>query len=77
LKNLQALGVGVPLKTENEENPGETFKHLVAKAGGAASQALRGLGRNQRKSWKKKLPMLRSLKSFFFQKRTPFIVMTV
>jgi hypothetical protein len=30
--------MGVPLKIENEENPGRAFKHPVAKAGGEASQ---------------------------------------
>ena len=34
--------MGVPLKTENEENPGRACKHPVAKAGGESSEALRG-----------------------------------
>ena len=33
--------MGVPLKTENEENPGRACKHPVAKAGDEASQSLR------------------------------------
>ena len=33
--------MGVPLKTENEENPGGAYKHPVAKAGGEFSEALR------------------------------------
>jgi len=33
--------MGVPLKTENEENPGGAYKHPVAKAGGGVAQALR------------------------------------
>jgi hypothetical protein len=33
--------MGVPLKTENEENPGVACKRPVAKAGGESSEALR------------------------------------
>jgi hypothetical protein len=33
--------MGVPLKTENEENPGRACKRPVAKAGGESSQPLR------------------------------------
>jgi hypothetical protein len=35
--------MGVSLKTENEDHAGRLCKHRVAKAGGEASQALRGL----------------------------------
>jgi hypothetical protein len=35
--------MGVPLKTENEENPGRACKRPVAKAGGESSEALREL----------------------------------
>ena len=33
--------MGVPLKTENEENPGKRMQHPVAKAGGESSQPQR------------------------------------
>jgi len=36
-------GMGVSLKTENEDHAGRLCKYRVAKAGGEASQALRGL----------------------------------